>query len=752
MQVRHLSAGWRLAGLTLASGALLATSVSPPLARSQDRDPASDGVLSGTTAVAFWDWYNPVDPNADLGPIAVCFDGRRPPPQDFIDSLMTQLFNAGSLPETYHLVHPDSPYLNNRFVIPGAVGPDGGALDPVIFSWWEHDGSGGGGGGYGERYWLGNRWSGSQGAPRTLTWSFVPDGLTISGGAGEAATASSLFSRMDSLYAAQGGRATWINRVVQSFNRWHQLSGLSYTRITSGGNDWDDGASWGSAGSGTRGDLRVSMHNIDGANGILAYTYFPSNGDMVFDSSESWGSTTNNNRFFRDTFMHEHGHGFGLDHVCSNNASFLMEPFLNTGIDGPMHDDIRAGKRHYGDPEEIDDSTATANDMGTIAFNTTHNTFCNLPAPVSGTNPANTSNCSIDANAEVDFYKFTVTGTALATITVTPVGFSYNDNAQAANGSCPTSSSTNSLTRANLAVDLIGTNGTTVIASASAAASGVAETISSASLPSAGTYFIKIYETDTPTQTQLYTLSVNVQNGGCVAPAITTHPLSDALCINDAVTFNVIASGSTPMTFQWRKDGGNIGGATSDSYTIDPITLGDGGSYDCVVTNACGNATSNAATLTVITVPTINTHPSNQTVTAGATVQFTVGATGAGPLLYTWRKGGFELFNGGNIAGADTATLTVSNAQDADEGVYTCDVQNGCGAVTSNGATLTVNPPGCPGDFNHDSIRDLGDLTILLSNFGTASGATADQGDVDGDGDVDLTDLSAFLAMFGSPC
>lgn len=62
------------------------------------------------------------------------------------------------------------------------------------------------------------------------------------------------------------------------------------------------------------------------------------------------------------------------------------------------------------------------------------------------------------------------------------------------------------------------------------------------------------------------------------------------------------------------------------------------------------------------------------------------------------------------------------------------------------------NPVACPGDLNGDMVIDLTDLSIMLSNFGTASGATTEDGDMDNDGDVDLTDLSLMLAVFGAPC
>ena len=58
----------------------------------------------------------------------------------------------------------------------------------------------------------------------------------------------------------------------------------------------------------------------------------------------------------------------------------------------------------------------------------------------------------------------------------------------------------------------------------------------------------------------------------------------------------------------------------------------------------------------------------------------------------------------------------------------------------------------CIGDLNGDGVVDLTDLSIMLSNFGTPSGATFAQGDMNGDGDVDLEDLAQLLAAFGKNC
>jgi hypothetical protein len=58
----------------------------------------------------------------------------------------------------------------------------------------------------------------------------------------------------------------------------------------------------------------------------------------------------------------------------------------------------------------------------------------------------------------------------------------------------------------------------------------------------------------------------------------------------------------------------------------------------------------------------------------------------------------------------------------------------------------------CFGDLDGDRDIDLSDLAILLAHYGMTSGAEYEDGDLDEDGDVDLTDLAALLAVYGTSC
>jgi hypothetical protein len=58
----------------------------------------------------------------------------------------------------------------------------------------------------------------------------------------------------------------------------------------------------------------------------------------------------------------------------------------------------------------------------------------------------------------------------------------------------------------------------------------------------------------------------------------------------------------------------------------------------------------------------------------------------------------------------------------------------------------------CDGDLDGDGDIDLSDLAQLLANYGITTGACYTQGDIDLDTDVDLSDLAALLAVYGTTC
>jgi len=356
-----------------------------------------------------------------------------------------------------------------------------------------------------------SRWSvtatdggtGNEGDPITLTYSFPPDGTTIPQLLSNFPSRPNDFNAwMNGIY---GSQAVWQPIYDGVFARWSELTGIDYTFEPN-----DDGVNLNQNPGilGVRGDVRIAGMLLDGNSGTLAYNNFPDDGDMVFDTGDAfYNDVSNDSLGLRNVISHEHGHGIGQAHVCPINNTKLMEPFINLGFDGPQHDDLRNAHGFYGDPFEPNNSVAQATALAPFSV---------PEARLLGQEPApfliGGSTLSIDANGEVDVFEVTVNARASLSITLLPVGFIYEDTPQACGGlvgACCTGSFTDSEIQADLAVEVIDTDGATVLAAANDTVAGIDETLNNVVLDAAGTYFVRVSEAGSVSQPQLYELLIS---------------------------------------------------------------------------------------------------------------------------------------------------------------------------------------------------------------------------------------------------
>jgi uncharacterized repeat protein (TIGR01451 family) len=220
-------------------------------------------------------------------------------------------------------------------------------------------------------------------------------------------------------------------------------------------------------------------------------------------------------------------------------------------------------------------------------------------------------------------------------------------------------------------------------------ANGSSHTLASTTTDDNGaTFDVIVSNSAGSTTSSAATLTVHA---AAVAPSITTHPASQTVTAPAQVTFSVAATGTAPMTYQWRRGGGSIPGATGPSYVLTTSTADNGAAFDVVVSNSAGSAISNVATLTVnaaAVAPSITTHPANQTVTAPAQATFSVAATGTSPMTYQWRRGGSD------IPGATGSSYVLTTSAADNGATFDVVVSNSAGSVASNVATLTVDAAG----------------------------------------------------------
>ncbi len=182
------------------------------------------------------------------------------------------------------------------------------------------------------------------------------------------------------------------------------------------------------------------------------------------------------------------------------------------------------------------------------------------------------------------------------------------------------------------------------------------------------------------------------------APFIQGQPLEHTVLEGEQVEFSSSASGNPAPTVQWERsiDGGKtfqpIAGATSGTYVIASATIAeDGYRFRATWTNTVGSATSNAATLTVRTVPVITEQPVPQIVLAGGTATFEAEASGHPTPTVQWEMSA----NGGAsfapISGATHETFTISGAQLSESGrQFRAVFKNAAGTATTEAASFTV--------------------------------------------------------------
>lgn len=227
-----------------------------------------------------------------------------------------------------------------------------------------------------------------------------------------------------------------------------------------------------------------------------------------------------------------------------------------------------------------------------------------------------------------------------------------------------------------------------------------------------------------------------VAPGGAVAPFITTQPLNKAVTVGQTATFSVTASGTAPLGYQWQKNGSNISGANSASYTTPATVLSDSGAtYRVVVSNSAGTVISNTVTLTVNALPnqppviqsSPTANPNPVTLPATTTVSVVASDPDSGPqaLIYTWSKvsgPGTMTISPNGTAGSASSTANFSAA-----GSYVARVTVSDGAASdTDTVAVTVNP--APPQNAAPVVEAGPNRTITLPSTAALDGTVSDDG------------------------
>lgn len=261
------------------------------------------------------------------------------------------------------------------------------------------------------------------------------------------------------------------------------------------------------------------------------------------------------------------------------------------------------------------------------------------------------------------------------------------------------------------------------------------------------------------------TAFADVVPGSVNPPTIITQPQDLTVFAGSTATFTNLAVGDATLGYQWYSVTNNvtnaIPGATGLVLSLSSLTTNQTGYVFCTVTNGAGTNSTRSAVLTVSAQPippTIDTNitPASATKVVGDTVTFTVAAHGLPAPAYQWKfVPNTNTLVTNILAGAISATLTVTNLSTNQSGLYFVTITNSVGYLTTNSAkaTLTVNPPSA---VSIATLRSMVDpVTFAPTNttsLFTATGIVTTWADMTGVANTEfyMQDASGGIVVFWS--
>jgi hypothetical protein len=185
------------------------------------------------------------------------------------------------------------------------------------------------------------------------------------------------------------------------------------------------------------------------------------------------------------------------------------------------------------------------------------------------------------------------------------------------------------------------------------------------------------------------------------------------LCEGVDLSFSVRITGTEPIEFAWYKQESGEIVSTDEAFEINSISIDDAGEYYCIMTNACGEISTDTVEVTVKALPQITLQPLPRNICVGEDLELIVEAAGYAPLNYSWYR------NESFISGESSNTLSYQSANINNSGEYFSKVWNECGEVLSETVEVSVGTPPSiiinPFDI---SICELDTIKLYVSVYG----------------------------------
>jgi hypothetical protein len=153
--------------------------------------------------------------------------------------------------------------------------------------------------------------------------------------------------------------------------------------------------------------------------------------------------------------------------------------------------------------------------------------------------------------------------------------------------------------------------------------------------------------------------------------------------------------------------------ANDVDYHTDAAMPGNTGSYYCILSNMCGDVSTDTVSVEIRSLPQVLTHPEGLDVCVGDYVEMNITANGSEPLDFLWYR------NGSSVSSQTNSTLSISEAQVNQTGTYFCRVMNDCGYEDSETAYLSIGTaPAITWNPINQTLCELETLNLIMDAQG----------------------------------
>jgi hypothetical protein len=198
-----------------------------------------------------------------------------------------------------------------------------------------------------------------------------------------------------------------------------------------------------------------------------------------------------------------------------------------------------------------------------------------------------------------------------------------------------------------------------------------------------------------------------------VPPLVAEQPEDVVVCEGEEFTIDITSQGTEPIEFEWYILETSTLLGNEEDYSSDAAIPENSGSYYCILSNMCGDLSTDTVSVEIRSLPQVLTNPEGLDVCVGDYVEMSITANGSEPLDFLWYR------NGSSVSSQTNSTLSISAAQVNQTGTYFCRVMNDCGYEDSETAQLTIGTaPAITWHPINQTLCELETLNLIMDAQG----------------------------------